>query len=647
MIYLQSPEEKVWERFVADGASCEELVEPLQRSWQRSVMAGASAKGPHSSLGTSFLGPQALKERREVAERAWHHVEPVIERLSHQLARGGFLGVWADEQGVILHCRGGGTFLTTAQRVELLEGANWQESARGTNAIGTALRESCEVAVFGRAHLQRSNHDLACYASPVHDPQGRVIGVLDVTSRMECAQDMAPVALLAARSAVELSLKLAAYEDTLRGGLEGLCQSLEFFPSPVLLVERDGTLRACNSAYRKAFGVVQKPGEIRWNWESSGGNSGSVIMYDVAGRERLCRVSVEPVGPSPETSVAMLVFVEPLGASRVFTPSSPSHASVTSRHDAFTGMFGSDPEFCRTLQLAERFAPSDLPVLLLANTGTGKERLARAVHDLSNRRHGPFVAINCGALSGSLLQAELFGYADGAFTGARKGGSSGKIASASGGTLFLDEVAEMPADAQAMLLRVLEDGSYYRVGDVEPRHADVRIVAATCQDMAALVASRAFRSDLYFRLKGATLTLPKLCERTDVEPLARFLLSEIHGDAQGAVPTLSQGFVHAIEHYRWPGNVRELRNALHVAWVLGGLEGELRFEHLPPDIQQVLHDEAPAMESSSEVGTKDSAERGALTAALEKARGNMSQAARTLGVARSTLYRMMERHGLR
>lgn len=646
MIYLQSPEEKVWETFISRGVLTPDLVDPLQRSWQRSLTAGASAQGPNHSQEPAFLGAQALKERREVGDRTWHHVKPVIERLSYQLARGGFLGVWADEQGMILHCRGGGTFLTTAQRVELLEGANWQESARGTNAIGTALRESSEVAVFGRAHLQRSNHDLACYATPVYGPQGNVIGVLDVTSRMECAHDMAPVALLAARSTVELSLKLSAYEDTLHGGLEGLCQSLEFFPSPVLLVERDGTLRACNSAYRKVFGVVHGPEKMRWNWEPFGGASGSVVMQDAMGCERLCRVSVEPVGPSPELSVATLIFIEPLGPSHIFTPSSRTSASDR-RHEVFADMFGTDSQFCHTLQLAERFAPSELPVLLLASTGTGKERLARAVHDLSSRRHGPFVAINCAALSGSLLEAELFGYAEGAFTGAKRGGSPGKIASASGGTLFLDEVAEMPADAQAMMLRVLEDGSYYRVGDVEPKHADVRIIAATCQDMAAMVANAQFRSDLYFRLKGAMLTLPELCDRSDIKPLAQFLLRQIHGSVSEALPSLSQGFVHALEHYGWPGNVRELRNALHVAWVLGEHEGELRFEHLPSDIQQALHDNALAMKPAQKSCTMEGAEHGALTAAIEKARGNLSQAARTLGVARSTLYRMMERHGLR
>lgn len=635
MLYLQSPEETVWEQFVA-GQRTVGVVDALQRSWQRSLGAGVCTQDPSSSREPTFFGPSALKDRREASAAAWHHVRPVLESLSHQLAQGGFLGVWADTQGVILHRKGGGTFLTTAQRVELLEGANWAEGARGTNAIGTALRESCEVAVVGRAHLQRPNHNLVCYASPVRNPTGELIGVLDVTSRVECAQAMAPAALLAAKRAIEMSLKLAAYERALHGGLEALCQSIEFFPSPAVLLERDGTLRACNRAYERTFGTFLPRAQLYQALEQL--ESDHVMWVDASGQEHLYRLSVEPVGQDLDMPVAMLVFIEPVITTVKRTPQAIDVS-------AFEGLYGTDTRFCQALDLAQRFAKSSLPILLLADTGTGKECLAQAIHDLSLRARAPFVPINCGALTESLLEAELFGYADGAFTGAARGGREGKLAMASGGTLFLDEVAELSPSAQAMLLRVLEDGTYFKVGDLATQHTDVRIVAATCRDLPSLVQQGQFRKDLYYRLKGATLTLPKLAEREDIESLARHLLNQLtnQGDTLGFAPC----FVHALHTYAWPGNIRELKNALHVAWILRDDDLMLRLSHLPPDIQLALQDTARLPHTTQKAGTKDCAEHHALRDALASAKGNLSQAARILGVARSTLYRMMERHGLR
>jgi transcriptional regulator with PAS, ATPase and Fis domain len=307
--------------------------------------------------------------------------------------------------------------------------------------------------------------------------------------------------------------------------------------------------------------------------------------------------------------------------------------------EAFAPIVGSDPAIVAARDHAARFAHSDLPVLVLAETGAGKEIFARAIHAASSRASGPFVAVNCGALTGTLLESELFGYGPGAFTGAAASGRTGKLAAADGGTLFLDEVGELSPSAQTMLLRFLEDGTFYRVGEAAERHADVRLIAATSRDLPALATRHQFRSDLYFRMRGVVLRLPPLRDRNDRGELARALLERIARLRGLPKPLgLSRAALAWIDKHDWPGNVRELRSALDYAVVLAGDAPRVELWHLPVD-----ETDAPA-ESGD---LRAQAERAALLRALSQAQGNLSVAARSLGVARSTLYRMLERHGLR
>jgi transcriptional regulator of acetoin/glycerol metabolism len=323
-------------------------------------------------------------------------------------------------------------------------------------------------------------------------------------------------------------------------------------------------------------------------------------------------------------------------------PPEPSRGAVDA--DPFANILGTDAAVTQSKSLARRVARSDLPVMLLAETGTGKELMARAVHAASDRSAKPFVPINCGAIAPTLLESELFGYASGAFTGARTGGHIGKVGAASGGTLFLDEIAEMPPPLQAALLRLLDDGAYYRVGDNEPRHADIRLVCATCRDLPAMVRAGAFRSDLYFRVKGATISLPPLRLRTDRIPLAYGILQSLAADRHLDRSILSAASEALIHQAPWPGNVRELKTALHHALVLADGAVVLEPWHFPADLlagAPLLEDPKAGITTSRTV-----AERGAVEQALRLAAGNLSEAARRLGVARSTLYRLARRHGL-
>jgi transcriptional regulator with PAS, ATPase and Fis domain len=258
------------------------------------------------------------------------------------------------------------------------------------------------------------------------------------------------------------------------------------------------------------------------------------------------------------------------------------------------------------------------------------------------------VAINCGAIAPSLLESELFGYGPAAFTGAERHGHAGLFASASGGTVFLDEVAEMPPPMQAALLRVLEDGAYRRVGETTTRQADVRVVSATCKDLKAMVDAGSFRRDLFYRLKGAEVNLPPLRQRSDRSALAEHLLVGLASKRNvSPAPHLSEEVLAVIERHPWPGNVRELHTMLDVSLILAEGGPVIELGHLPPEFLRTL-DGSAQQELPPVTGTVELAavEASAVRRVLTEVGGNVSLAAKRLGVARSTLYRMMRRHAL-
>jgi len=355
-----------------------------------------------------------------------------------------------------------------------------------------------------------------------------------------------------------------------------------------------------------------------------------------------------------------------------------------------------DPTMQRLYALLDVIAPSPLNVMVLGETGTGKEVFAEAMHTKSARAGAPFLRINCAALSGSLLESELFGHEKGAFTGAL-GAKAGLFEAADGGTVFLDEVGELPIDTQAKLLRVIERGEVIRLGSVQPRRVDVRYVAATNRDLQQLIAESRFRSDLFFRLNGFSVTLPPLRKRRrEIIPLARLFIDRA---AQGRAYLITPQAEHALEDYPWPGNVRELKNVVERAIVLAGAQGRVDPEHLhlpdnqpaasqePMDMPMGLNDTwPPGMYNSAQfagalgLGTptpgfgvphlggqgqggaqhpgmaptnasdlraqRESWEKQQILGALEKTSGNQKEAAKLLGISRRTLINKIEAYGI-
>jgi two-component system response regulator AtoC len=320
-----------------------------------------------------------------------------------------------------------------------------------------------------------------------------------------------------------------------------------------------------------------------------------------------------------------------------------------------------DPEVKRVHELAARAAQSEITVLVLGETGVGKELLAETIHQHSKRAKKPLLRLNCAALSESLLESELFGHERGAFTGA-VAAKAGLLEATDGGTVFLDEIGELPQTTQAKLLRVLEEGAVRRLGSTKPRNINVRFITATNRNLQMEVARGRFREDLYFRINKVTLTLPPLRQRkSEIEPLARFFLHEFCKESGIHEPRLTPEAVEALLSYRWPGNVRELRNAMERAPFLTS-DGQLRAEHMPKESDNIVpefpeelldaedEDEDTALhevfDPRETTATRPRDERDRIIDALESCGGNQTRAAKFLGISRRTLINRLDEYNL-
>jgi transcriptional regulator of acetoin/glycerol metabolism len=380
----------------------------------------------------------------------------------------------------------------------------------------------------------------------------------------------------------------------------------------------------------------------------------AAALLDTNGGNRLIG---RPIGDFLDTPRGRAYLLKLNGLSLSCAQVVPPHlATVASRALTLEDLAGGDPQMMRNARTARRVADSNLPVLLQGPTGSGKEAFAHAMHAASARAAKPFVAVNCAAIPESLIESELFGYRQGAFTGARREGMKGRILRSDGGTLFLDEIGDMPLSLQTRLLRVLEDREIVPLGSETAVKVDLHVIAASHRNLREMIAQGTFRDDLYYRLNGITLELPGLAERVDREQvIQRVLASECTDDRE---ITFEPEALRCLTEYPWPGNVRELRNVIRTALAMRE-DDVIREIDLPREIRLGLQfdlDErrlngGAMLPSSMQAAARSAdllkdAERGALLQAIEACKGNMTRTAEQLGVSRNTLYRKMKRHGI-
>ncbi len=626
-------------RFLESGVVDPAVFDPaVCRSWQRSrdfglPAAGAAPGVPHASRAQLV---RALEEQRDLVS----HARPVMEFVFEQTRASQSMVILSDMSGMLLHALGDADFLERAMRVALRPGANWSEQWRGTNAIGTALAECAPVVVHGAEHYLERNGFLTCTAAPIFDPTGRPLGVFDISGERRTYH---PHTLGLVRSAVRmiehrlfdtrhgggLRLRLHAHAEGLGTLTEGL---LALDDEGLLALDDDGRIVGADPAAVAILGLRRD--------DITSTTVDRVLSLDAGAlRAMLGRADSAPrLVHRPDGSE---LWMRPECGRRPVAVSRSVPARVSS--DALDALDTGDETLRTVLSRARRVADKPIALLVLGESGVGKEVLARAVHASSARRNGRFVAVNCAALPETLIEAELFGYSPGAFTGANRDGAPGRIREADGGTLFLDEIGDMPLSMQARLLRVLQERQVQPLGGGRAVPVDFRLVCATHHDLRASIAAGRFREDLYYRLNGLVLSLPPLRRRGDLAALAQATLRELSPDAEIHI---APDVARAMAHYRWPGNLRQLTSALQTAIaLLADDESVIDWPHLPDDLVDDLRVVA--------AGPADVAEEPAppvrcsardVREALERVGGNRSLAARALGISRNTLYRRLREH---
>ncbi len=707
----------------------------IQASWDRSRRAGlAPEMVPDFSGANQAHIKDLLDESRQLGTLAY----PVMQALHEQIANTHSTVVLTDGAGRILYSMGDDSFLERAEKVALKPGVDWSEAAKGTNAIGTAIALQRPVTVHADQHFLTVNQFLTCSSTPIFSPRGTVAGVLDVTGDARGYHRHTMALARMSAQIIENQIFSQTYEHAIRLHFHSRPEFIGTLFEGMVAFSRGGRFLAANrgalfqvgldrvalerQTLSSLFGMpidelidhcrssapgllslslpngltVRAKAEVQGHmlWTVAGLSPGHKGADAAQATERATQ-SAELDALSAEASPSASA---PAGqaAQTMSEAARRQREHMSSLHYLDTG----DPQVSAVIQKIRRVQGRDIPILILGETGVGKELLAKAIHNDSARSQHPFVAVNCASIPENLIESELFGYDEGAFTGAKRKGAMGKIQLANGGTLFLDEIGDMPVTMQARLLRALQERVITPLGSNRNITVNVAVISATHRNLRQRVTEGLFREDLYYRLNGLAVRLPALRERTDLNAIIRHVL--LAASEPCVKHRLSTTVADMFCRYNWPGNVRQLANVLRTACVLAGTDTVIDVEHLPDDFVDevgsittmglrldttVPHPVAPGMvpvypqaEGSPQPtekfpasataadgatpflsGQPQGAANGveaqpplatgggglqemeiqAIKHALAKCGGNVSAAARLLGVSRNTVYRKL------
>ena len=541
---------KAKQAFLAgDQAAAEGRVRPLVlESWKRCL---------------PFLGTKLAKKRTCLEQSALTHVMqqnrellacaiPVIEYLNTILGSSSTVVLLTSSDGVLLHKHVGTKSRAAAALLSL--GMLMGEEYEGTTSTALCLREQSVVELFGAEHLIREEEDLCCISAPIFGGKRRMLGVLTIALPLELYH-------LHTSGMVLMAAKDISDQHHLHDLLSDQEAILEQVDTGIVVLDKNGGIKAANCTGRSMLHISPPPAPLG-NINDVLGSAESLLMMIQSRkniRDRECFFNLTDGGslqcmlsaaPIPNDKGMVLFLHEASKAQRLAAHSVGAKAIYT-----FSSIIGESPSLQKAIELSKVASHSNITTLILGESGTGKELFAHAIHNASARKNAPFVVVNCGALPRDLIQSELFGYAEGAFTGARRGGKQGLFELAQDGTIFLDEIADISAAVQVRLLRVLESGEIFRLGGDRPVTVNARVVCSSWKDLVQEVREGRFRADLYYRLTLLRLEMPPLRERLqDMTLLVRHIMRRM-GMIHKKMPPEA---IELLCSYPWPGNVREL-----------------------------------------------------------------------------------------
>jgi len=571
---------------------------------------------------------------------------PYMEQLCNFVKGSNFFALLLDEEGCILNAIGDEGILTEAFKMKMIPGAYMDENNIGTNAMSIALQVNFPVQITGTDHYIKAYHQWTCSAARIEDNSGKLLGVLNLTGHIEGAHPHTLGMVAAASNAIEQMLKIKEINRVLTIRKKHMDTIFHSLPTAILTCDIQGNIVFQNKKTVETFGYEYNDLKLRSmkdlvvNWEyikNSLISGKDIFNEDVyinikSGRLQI-NLSAYAINDSNGNIVEIIIVFYEIKSIRKLAGKIMSGQAIYT----FDKIIGKDEKFVKIIEYAKKISDSKSTILIMGESGTGKELFSQSIHNYSSRVEEPFIAVNCGAMPRELIESELFGYEEGAFTGAKRGGHAGKFEISDGGTIFLDEIGEMPIDMQTKLLRAIEEGVITRIGGQKQIKVDCRVIAATNKDLKKEVENGNFRKDLFYRLNVLPIYLPPLRERRgDIIPLIKYLMENISNRLDKNTVAIPEDYLRKMVEYNWPGNIRELENIIELI---------INTEALPLN---AFEEKAGCVEEfiplNREYLSLKEIEKEHIIKVIKKYEGNISQTAAVLGIGRNTLYRKLEEY---
>lgn len=610
----------------------------------------ASGLERRSTLDTSSLKHFAIDEQslflKNCSQEAFLFIQEMVDSDEWGL-------VLSDANSMIIDIQGNIHITKYLSKFGITPLACLSEEIAGSNAINIAIFEDTPIFTLANQHFLFHFEGLFSVAAPIHNNENEIVGTLSIWGKSENAPTNGLQLAQKGADFISKSYKWQADKEKNEKNLALLNSIFDTLNNGLIAVNSGGTVVKLNQSVSRMLGL--RNGELNgtfigkilplWHAVNSRLQNGERIFDEELVFENVPLKEKYAVNLLPRLMegrfVGAVIIIREM--KRVYNMVN-KFTGMSARY-TFDDIIGESYEMQRVIEYAKIVANSPSTILIDGESGTGKELLAQSIHSYSHRGSAGFIAVNCGALPESLIESELFGYDDGAFTGARKGGKPGKFELANGGTLFLDEIGEMPIDMQVKLLRVIQEGVITRVGGTKEIRVDVRIIAATNKDLKEEIKKGLFRLDLYYRLSVIPLRIPSLKERKeDIPMLINYFLHSKALKLNKDVPEISPEVYHFLLTYPWPGNVRELENFIEKTVNLNGnIVWDVSKEQVKnlPNVGSAI---SKKTSTKSELMTFDEMEKRLITEALKELNGNISQIAKVLGTSRNTLYLKMRKY---